>query len=71
MSKILVARASYDGSMRAALVAALVVCLGPITVKPFQHHVMVPLETLNWRSGTNGVSTAIAEGDPTNRDRSP
>ena len=51
--------------MRTLFVAALVLCLGPATVNPFQRHPMVPLESLTWRGGANGVSTAIAEGDPT------
>jgi hypothetical protein len=27
-------------------------------------HVMAPLDSLTWRGGANGLSTAIAEGDP-------
>jgi hypothetical protein len=51
--------------MHAFLVAAVVLGLGPISVNPFQHHGMVPLESVTWRGGPTGVSTAIAEGDPT------
>ena len=65
MSKILVAGAAYHRSMRTFLVAALVLGLGPVRLLPFQHHTMVPLDSLTWRGGANGVSTAIAEGDPT------
>jgi hypothetical protein len=65
MSKILVARTPYHRSMRAFLVAFLVLGLGPIGVNPSQHHAMVPLDSLTWRGGANGISTAIAEGDPT------
>ena len=51
--------------MRTALAIVLVVGLGPDTIRPLQHDLMVPLETLTWRGGATGVSTAIAEGDPT------
>lgn len=63
MSKILVAGASYHRNMRAFLVAALTVGLGS-SVNCFQQHAMVPLDSLTWRGGADGVSTAIAEGDP-------
>ncbi len=50
--------------MRMFLVAAVVASLGPVAGRPLQPHLMVPPDTLTWRGGANGVSTAIAEGDP-------
>lgn len=48
--------------IRSALIAVLF--LIPM-VTSGQSHVMVPLDKLTWRGGANGISTAIAEGDPT------
>ncbi len=50
--------------MRMFLVAAVVASLGPVVGRPLQPHLMVPPGTLTWRSGANGVATAVAEGDP-------
>jgi hypothetical protein len=50
--------------METFLVAIWLVVSSLPAAADMQRHTMVPLESLVWRGGANGVSTAIAEGDP-------